>query len=91
MDEVSIQQTSPTTFIVRFYNDGKNYPEPHSAIMDVVIDDSYYYVFGYLSSNDYIPSAKHQRQGHKFFKEMGLKPVYVRGKHLIQADYLGQH
>ncbi|SDH28030.1 hypothetical protein [Nitrosomonas sp. Nm132] len=82
MDEVSIQQTSENTYIMRVYENGLNYPSPHSAVMDIVTDDQYYHVFAYLARNGFEPKARHNRQGHKFFRKMGLKPAYVRGKHI---------
>lgn len=82
LDEVSIQQVSDTVFIVRCYENGQNYPDPHYVTMTIVIDSDSYFVFAYLCQNGLSPLAKHNRQIHAFFKKMGLRPAYVRGKHI---------
>jgi hypothetical protein len=38
--------------------------------------------FGFKFFNGFKPKTKHNRIFHKFFKDMGLKPFYVRNKHL---------
>lgn len=82
LDECSIQQVSDTVFILRCYEKGLNYPDPHYASMVVVIDSDCYHVFAYLCRSGLSPSLKHNKQLHAFFKKMGLKPVYTRGKHI---------
>lgn len=86
LDEVSIQQVSDTVFIVRCYENGQNYPDPHYVTMTIVIDSDSYFVFAYLCQNGLSPLAKHNRQIHAFFKKMGLRPAYVRGKHIHVMD-----
>lgn len=86
LDEVSIQQVSDAVFIVRCYENGQNYPDPHFVTMTIVIDSDSYFVFAYLCRNGLSPSLKHNKQIHAFFKKMGLKPAYVRGKHIHHMD-----
>lgn len=82
LDDVSIQQVSDTVFLIRCYPPGKNYPEPHEITISIVIDDVSYYAFAYLSRDGSAPSLKHHRQIHGFFRELGLRPSYTRGKHI---------
>lgn len=89
LDEVSIQQVSDAVFIVRCYENGQNYPDPHFVTMTIVIDSESYFVFAYLCRNGLSPSLKHNKQIHAFFKKMGLKPAYVRGKHIHVMDKEG--
>lgn len=82
LDEVSIQQVSDTVFIVRCYESGKNFPSPHFASMVVVIDSVFYHIFGYVCRSAMVPLFKHNRQFHRFFKNLGLRPSYLRNKHV---------
>src|SRR6187455_856733 len=77
---ISVQQVSDTVYLVRGYDKGKNHPEPHRWVVTAVVECGLYHLFGYTKTDGGAIGFSQQREMHRFFRNMGLKPEYVRGK-----------
>ena len=77
---ISVQQVSDNVYLVRGYDKGKNHPEPHRWAVTAVVEGGLYHLFAYTKTDGGDIGFSQQREMHRFFRNMGLKPEYVRGK-----------
>ena len=71
-----------TVYLVRGYREGRNYPDPHEWMVAVVVEGGLYHSFGFTKVNGGGMSASQFRTAHKYFKDLGLRAEYIRGKHI---------
>jgi hypothetical protein len=82
LKDASIQQVSDNVYIARGYKSGQNYPDPHEWACTVVVESGLYHCFGFTRVDGGEMKLSHMKAAHAYFKKMGLKPEYIRGKHI---------
>jgi hypothetical protein len=77
--DVSFQQVSDNVYIIRGYK--PNDRKAHNWSCVAAIEGGLYHLFAYTKSETKI-IASQQRIMHRFFKDKGLKPWYIRSDEL---------